>query len=59
MFWKLQYIGSERFFPVALQPNAGHGILILEASVSQSLDAPQSVGLIWISDRLLPDNTQH
>jgi len=59
MFWKLQYVGFERFSPVALQPKAGYGLLILEASVSHSLDAPQSVGLLWMSDKLLPDNTQH
>jgi hypothetical protein len=38
------------FFTVALRPNAGHGLLIFEVSRSHSLDAPQSVGLLWMSD---------
>jgi hypothetical protein len=50
---------------MALRPNAGHGLLILEASRSHTHthnDAPQSVGLLWTCDQLiaqrpLPDNT--
>ena len=38
------------FFFVALQPNAGHGRLILEVSGSHN-DAPQSVGFLWMSDQ--------
>jgi len=34
------------FLPVALQPNAGHGLLILEVSRSHSLNATQSVGIL-------------
>ena len=33
------------FLSVVLRPNAGHGFLILELSVSRN-DAPQSVGLL-------------
>jgi len=40
-------------FPVALRPNAGHGFLVLEVSISHSLGAPHSMGLLWTSD--LPD----
>jgi hypothetical protein len=32
-------------FSVALRPNAGHGLLILEVSISHD-DAPQSVALL-------------
>jgi hypothetical protein len=34
------------FFSVALRPNVGFGLLILEVSRSHSLDAPQSVELL-------------
>jgi hypothetical protein len=30
----------------------GHSLLILEISRSHSLDAPQSIGLLWASDHL-------
>jgi hypothetical protein len=40
------------FFSVALQPNADHGLIII-LYVSTSNDAPQSVGLLWISDQLV------
>ena len=47
------------FFFVALRPNAGHGLLILEVFYITHNDAPQSVGLLWTSDQLVaPDNTQ-
>ena len=36
---------------MALRSNAGHGLLILEVSRSHSLDAPQSVGVLWKSDQ--------
>ena len=36
---------------LALRPNAGQGLLILEVFRSHSLDAPQSVGLLWTSDQ--------
>jgi len=50
-------------FPVALQPNAGHGLHILEVSRSHTtthhsrLDSSGRV--ISSSPRTLPDNTQH
>jgi len=49
-------------FLVALRPNAGHGLLILEVSRSHN-DSPQSVGLSGqmnsSSQRPIPDYTQH
>ena len=33
------------------QPNAGQGRLILEVTSSHTLTTPQSVGLLWTSDR--------
>ena len=51
------------FFPVALRPKAGHGLLILEVSRSHTHnDASQSVGLLWTSDHCVAetsDYTQH
>ena len=50
------------FFYGACSPNAGYGILILEA-FEITHDTPQSIGLPWTgvnpSQRPLPDNTQH
>ena len=43
------------FFPVALGPNAGHGILILEVFKITHNDAPQTVGLLWASDQLVAE----
>ena len=37
--------------PVVLLPNAGQGLFILEVSRSHSLNAPQSVELLWTSDQ--------
>ena len=42
------------FFPVALQPNAGHSLLILEDPRSHN-DTPQSVGLLWTSHQLVAE----
>jgi len=51
------------FFPVALRPNAGHGLLILEVSRShttmQHIRYNSSGRVISSSQRPLPDNTQH
>ena len=51
------------FFAVALRPNAGHGLLILEASRShttmQHSRQDSSGRVISSSQRPLPDNTQH
>ena len=44
---------------MALRPNAGHGFLILEVSRSHSLDAPQSVGLLWMSDHPVAETTHN
>jgi len=38
-------------FPVALRPNVVFGLLILEISRSHSLDARQSVVLLWTSNQ--------
>jgi hypothetical protein len=46
--------GNKAFF-VALRPNAGHGLLILEVSGSHKNDAPQSLGLLWTSDQLVAE----
>ena len=37
--------------PVALRPNAGHGLLILGSFSITCNDASQSVGLPWMSDQ--------
>ena len=51
------------FFPVALRPNAGHGLLILEISKShtttQHSRQDSSGRVISPSQRPLPDNTRH
>jgi hypothetical protein len=52
------------FSQMALQPNAGYGLLINEVFRDHTYDAPQSVGLLWTSDQFVaetsqPDNTQH
>jgi len=47
----------EYFFTVALRPNAGHGLLILEVCRSQHNDAPQSVELLWTSDQLVAETS--
>jgi len=44
------------FLSVALRPNAGHGLLILEVSRSHN-DALQSVGLLWTSDQLVAETS--
>jgi hypothetical protein len=53
--WQTEYLNlflkhEEGFFPMAQQPLVGQGLLIMEASRSHS-DTPQSVGLLWTSDR--------
>ena len=45
------------FFSVALRPNAGHGLLILEVFYIIHNDAPQSVGLLWTSDQLVAETS--
>jgi len=48
----------ENFFggAMALRPNEGHGLLILEVSRSHT-DAPQSVGLLWTSDQVVAETS--
>jgi hypothetical protein len=45
------------FFAVALLPNVGHGLLILEVFQITHNDAPQSVGLLGTSDQLVAENS--
>ena len=56
-------LSSYLFFFVALRPNAGHGLLILEVSRSHSTThhsrQDSSGRVISSSQRPLPDNTQH
>ena len=51
------------FLPVALRPNAGHGLLILDVSRShtttQHIRQDSCGRVISSSQRPLPDNTQH
>jgi len=51
------------FFPVALRPYAGHGLLILEISRSHTTTHhsrwDSSGWVISLSKRPLPDSTQH
>ena len=37
--------------PMAHQPLEGLGLLIIEATLSQSLDTPHSVAVLWTSDQ--------
>ena len=44
------------FFALALQPNAGHGLLIPKVSRSHTM-TQQSVGLLWTSDQLVAETS--
>jgi len=44
-------------FFMALWPNAGHGLLILDVFYITHNDAPQSVGLLWTSDQLVAETS--
>jgi len=52
-----QYYVTRVFSPAALRPNEGQVLLILDVSRSHSLDAPQSVGLLWTSDQLVAETS--
>jgi hypothetical protein len=43
-------------FPVALQPNAGHGLIFEVFQITHN-DAAQSVGLFWTSDQLVTETS--
>ena len=45
------------FFLLAQQPPMGQGLLIHEASVSQTTTPLQSVGLLWTSDQLVAETS--
>jgi len=53
-------MGQEHFFspcgPVALRPNAGQVLLVLEVSRSRNY-APQSLGLLWTRDELVAETS--
>ena len=57
MPWPLYIKEIVPFFLVALRPNAGHGLLILEVLQITLNDAPQSVGLFWTSDQLVAETS--
>jgi len=42
--------------PLALRPNAGHGLLIVRVSRSHT-DASQSVGLLWTRDQCVAETS--
>ena len=44
------------YFAVALRPNAGHSLLILEVFSITHNDAPQSVRLLWKSEQLVAES---
>jgi hypothetical protein len=54
--WGVVFISHLFFFFVALRPNAGHGLLILEVSRSHTT-THQSVGLLWTSDQLVAETS--
>ena len=55
---RMVYCDAESsFFAVALRPNAGHGLLILEVFEITHDNAPQSVGLLWTSDQLIAETS--
>lgn len=49
-------LGFPRLPPVAMRPNAGQGLLILEVCRSHN-DASQSVGLLWTGGMLIADTS--
>jgi hypothetical protein len=44
---------------LAVQPSAGYGLVVPWGFVITHNFAPQSVGLLWTSDQLVAENTQH
>jgi hypothetical protein len=44
-------------FSLALQPSAGYGLLISRGFLFTHKDAPQSVGLLWMSNQLVADTS--
>jgi hypothetical protein len=43
------------FFSLALQPSAGYGLLVHEVFLITHNGAPQSLGLLWMSDQLIAE----
>ena len=50
-------IGLKYHFPVALRPNSGYDLLIIEVSISTYNDALQSVGLLWTRDHFVAETS--
>jgi hypothetical protein len=44
-------------FSLALQPSVGYGLLVLRGFLITHHDAPQSVGLLWTSDKLVAETS--
>jgi hypothetical protein len=42
---------------LTLQPSASYGLLVTRGFVITHNDAPQSVGLLWISDQLVAETS--
>jgi hypothetical protein len=45
------------FFALVLRPDAGFGLLILVVFYITHNDTPQSVGLLWASDKLVAETS--
>jgi hypothetical protein len=48
---------SNNYFFLALQPNAGYGLLVHEVIVITQNDVPHSVGLLWTSDQFIAETS--
>jgi hypothetical protein len=53
----IHYCYNLLLFSLALQPSAGYGLLVARGFVITHTDAPQSVGLLWTSDRLVTETS--
>jgi len=51
----LIFLLPQKYLFVALRPNSGHGLLILDVSRLHTTTKPQWVGLLWTSDQLVAD----
>jgi hypothetical protein len=45
------------FVSLAVQPSAGYGLLVPRGFVITHIDAPQSVELLWASDKLVAETS--
>jgi hypothetical protein len=53
----LYYYYYYYYYFLALQPSAGYGLLVSRGFLITHNDAPQSVGLFWISDQLVAETS--